>query len=234
MRERKVINKLFALNKCIETNTITSIYDTELNNVIEKESENGWCLHSCTPTITPDNLNIVYTLIFEKDNVKDNAKAYNGTKLQPSPIIRDNKEYTQSNMEKFRKLEEDLNEMFVNKVKSDDYENVPKYINDIINEDIKSNGITIFKNDFTFVPHYHYSEYMKEKHIRIDEPKQITNFIHAVVRIVGKEFCSFYYALYRELEKWNSDKYKVIVEWTENEAYINIIYFKPLIGPRGD
>lgn len=234
MKERKIINKLFALNKCIEANTITSIYDTELNNVIEKESENGWCLHSCTPTIAPDNLNIVYTLIFEKDTVKDNIKSYNSTKLQSSPMIRDDKEYIKPNMEKFRKLEEEINEMFINKVKSDEYENVPKYINDIINEDIESNGITIFKNDFTFVPYYHYSEYMKEKLIKIDKPKQITDFIHAVVRIVGKEFCSFYYALYRELEKWNSDNYKVIVEWTENEVYINIIYFKSLMGPRGD
>ena len=176
-------------------------------------------------------------MIFEKDIIDNNINSYdnNNTKLQSSRIIlRDDEEYIKSNMEKFRKLEEDLNEMFVNKVKSDDYENVPKHIKRILDYDIENNRIIIFKDNFTYVPYYNYSEYIKEKCIHINKPKKITDFIHAVVKIVGKEPLSFYSAIYRELEKWNNDDYRVVVELMENEAYVNIIYFKPLMAPRGE
>ena len=221
MKESKIITRTYNI-------PYVGNLDNTLKCLIDNEREvNGWELVKCDSHLLKDS--ILFVLIFERGGILSENKIY-----EHNCMNEEVENYIKEGIKKFREIEKRANEEFINKVKSDEYDNVPKYINGIINEDIKSNGITIFKNDFTFVPYYHYSEYMKEKHIRIDEPKHITDFIHAVVRIVGKEFCSFYYALYRELEKWNSDKYKVIVEWMENEAYVNIIYFKPLMGPRGD
>ena len=117
-------------------------------------------------------------------------------------------------------------------MKSDEYENTPDYITSKINEAINNHSLAIFKNDITFVPHYAYSEYIKEKGIHIEEPKQITDFIHAVVKLVGRETSEYYYAFYREMAKYDDDKYKVYVDGIENETYIHIIYFKPLIGSK--
>lgn len=219
MKESKIITRTYNI-------PYVGNLDNTLKCLIDNEREvNKWELVKCDSHLLKDS--ILFVLVFGRDRDPSENKIY-----EHNCMIEEMENHIREGIKKFREIEKRANEEFINKVKSDEYDNVPKYINGIINEDIKSNGITIFKNDFTFVPYYHYSEYMKEKHIRIDEPKQITDFIHAVVRIVGKEFCSFYYALYRELEKWNSDKYKVTVEWTENEACVNIIYFKPLIGPK--
>ena len=221
MKESKIITRTYNI-------PYVGNLDLTLKCLIDNERVNKWELVKCDSHLFNRD-NIIFVLVFERDGITSENKIY-----EHNCMNEEVENYIKEGIKKFREIEKRANEEFINKVKSDEYDNIPKYINGIINEDIKSNGIIIFKNDFTFVPYYHYSEYMKEKHIRIDEPKQITDFIHAVVRIVGKEFCSFYYALYRELEKWNSDKYKVIVEWMENEACVNIIYFKPLMGPRGD
>lgn len=237
MKERKVVNHIFSKSECISSNELMKTYNDYINDIISSESKNGWSIISCTPVFCNDSLEIIYTMIFEKDDTDKN----NDTIVDLVPHIYGyGKEYInkpieeniKTQMKDFKEADKRENDEFINRVKSDEYGNVPKQIKNLLDFDIKNNRVVILKNNFTCVPYYHYSKYVEEKGICIHEPKQITDFIHAVVKIVGREYFTFYFAIYRELEKWSSDKYIVFVELIDNEAYINIIYFKPLISPK--
>lgn len=236
MKERKVVNHIFSKSECISSNELMKTYNDYINDIISSESKNGWSIISCTPVFCNDSLEIIYTMIFEKDDTDKNNDVL--VDLVPH-IYGYGKEYVNKPIEEniktwmkdFKEAEKRENEEFINKVKSNDYGNTPEYITLRINKAIDSHRLAIFKNDFAFVPHYAYSEYIKEKGIYIEEPKQITDFIHAVVKLVGEDISAYHYAFYREMTKWNDDKYKIFIEQIGNETYIHIIYFKQLISP---
>ena len=219
MKESKIITRTYNI-------PYVGNLDLTLKCLIDNERINKWELVKCDSHLFNRN-NIIFVLVFERDNVTSENKIY-----ENNHMTEEMENYIREGIKKFREVEKRLNDEFINKVKSDEYENTPDYITSKINEAIDNLSLVIFKNDITFVPHYAYSEYMNNKGIHIEEPKQITDFIHAVVKLVGKETSAYDYAFYREMAKWNDDKYKVYVEGIENETYIHIIYFKPLIGPK--
>lgn len=220
MKENKIMTRTYNI-------PYVGNLDNTLKCLIDNERVNRWELVKCDSHLLKDS--ILFVLIFERDNVTSENKIYENNCMNEEL-----ENYIREGIKKFREVEKRLNEEFINKVKSDEYENTPDYITSKINEAINNHSLAIFKNDITFVPHYAYSEYMNNKGIHIEEPKQITDFIHAVVKLVGKETSAYDYVFYREMAKWNDDKYKVYIEGIENETYIHIIYFKPLTGPKDD
>lgn len=220
MKESKIITRTYNI-------PYVGNLDLTLKCLIDNEREvNGWELVQCNSHLFNRN-SIIFVLVFERDRDSSENKIY-----EHNCMTEEVEDYIREGIKKFREIEKRLNDEFINKVKSDEYENTPDYITSKINEAIANLSLAVFKNDITFVPHYAYSEYIKEKGIHIKESKQITDFIHAVVKLVGRETSGYYYAFYREMAKWDNDKYKVYVEGIENETYIHIIYFKPLIGPK--
>ena len=219
MKESKIITRTYNI-------PYVGNLDLTLKCLIDNERVNKWELVQCNSHLFNRD-NIIFVLVFERDSVTSENKIYENNCMNEEL-----ENYIREGIKKFRAIEKRLNEEFINKVKSDEYENTPDYITSKINEAIADLSLVIFKHDITFVPHYAYSEYMNNKGIYIEEPKQITDFIHAVVKLVGKETSAYDYAFYREMAKWNDDKYKVYIEGIENETYIHIIYFKPLIGPK--
>lgn len=220
MKESKIITRTYNI-------PYVGNLDLTLKCLVDNERVNRWELVKCDSHLLKDS--ILFVLVFERDRDPLENKIYENNCMNEEL-----ENYIREGIKKFREVEKRLNEEFINKVKSDEYENTPDYITSKINEAINNHSLAIFKNDITFVPHYAYSEYMNNKGIHIEEPKQITDFIHAVVKLVGKETSAYDYAFYREMAKWNDDKYKVYVEGIENETYIHIIYFKPLTGPKDD
>lgn len=218
MKESKIITRTYNI-------PYVGNLDLTLKCLVDNERVNKWELVKCDSHLLKDS--ILFILVFERDRDPSENKIY-----EHNCMTEEVENYIREGIKKFREIEKRLNDEFINKVKSDEYENTPDYITSKINEAIANHSLAIFKNDITFVPHYAYSEYIKEKGIHIEEPKQITDFIHAVVKLVGRETSGYYYAFYREMAKWDDDKYKVYVEGIENETYIHIIYFKPLIGPK--
>lgn len=218
MKESKILTRTYLI-------PYVGNLDLTLKCLIDNERVNKWELVKCNSHLLKDS--ILFVLVFERDNITSENKIYENNCMNEEL-----ENYIREGIKKFREVEKRLNEEFINKVKSDEYENAPDYITSKINEAIANLSLAIFKNDITFVPHYAYSEYMNNKGIDIEEPKQITDFIHTVVKLVGKETSAYDYAFYREMAKWNDDKYKVYVEGIENETYIHIIYFKPLTGPK--
>lgn len=216
MKESKIITRTYNI-------PYVGNLDLTLKCLVDNERVNKWELVKCDSHLLKDS--ILFVLVFERDPSENKIYEHNC-------MTEEIENYIREGIKKFREIEKRENEEFINKVKSDEYENTPDYITSKINEAIANLSLAIFKNDITFVPHYAYSEYIKEKGIHIEEPKQITDFIHAVVKLVGRETSGYYYAFYREMAKWDDDKYKVYVEGIENETYIHIIYFKPLIGPK--
>jgi hypothetical protein len=220
MKESKILTRTYLI-------PYVGNLDLTLKCLVDNERVNKWELVKCDSHLLKDY--ILFVLVFERDIDPSENKIYENNCMNEEL-----ENYIREGIKKFREVEKRLNEEFINKVKSDEYENTPDYITSKINEAIDNLSLVIFKNDITFVPHYAYSEYMNNKGIHIEEPKQITDFIHAVVKLVGKETSAYDYAFYREMAKWNDDKYKVYVEGIENETYIHIIYFKPLTGPKDD
>ena len=72
MKERKVVNRVFAKSKCSISDEAMKLYDTCINDTIRKEYSNGWNIISCTPLICRDTSEIIYTMIFENDII-DNS-----------------------------------------------------------------------------------------------------------------------------------------------------------------
>ena len=220
MKESKILTRTYLI-------PYVGNLDLTLKCLVDNERVNKWELVKCDSHLLKDS--ILFVLVFERDRDPSENKIYENNCMNEEL-----ENYIREGIKKFREVEKRLNDEFINKVKSDEYENTPDYITSKINESINNHSLAIFKNDITFVPHYAYSEYMNNKGIHIEEPKQITDFIHAVVKLVGKETSAYDYVFYREMAKWNDDKYKVYVEGIENETYIHIIYFKPLTGPKDD
>lgn len=224
MKESKIITRTYLI-------PYVGNLDLTLKCLIDNERVNKWELVKCNSHLLKDS--IIFVLVFERYKNDDLI-----TDLVPH-IYGYSKEYVNKPIEEniktwikdFKEAEKRENEEFINKVKSNDYENTPEYITLRINKAIDSHKLAIFKNDFAFVPHYAYSEYIKEKGIYIEEPKQITDFIHAVVKLVGEDISAYHYAFYREMAKWNDEKYKIFIEQIGNETHIHIIYFKQLISP---
>lgn len=201
MKESKILTRTYLI-------PYVGNLDLALKCLVDNERVNKWELVKCDSHLLKDS--ILFVLVFERDGITSENKIYENNCMNEEL-----ENYIREGIKKFREIEKRLNEEFINKVKSDEYENTPDYITSKINEAINNHSLAIFKNDITFVPHYAYSEYMNNKGIHIEEPKQITDFIHAVVKLVGKETSAYDYAFYREMAKWNDDKYKVYAEGIE-------------------
>lgn len=81
MTERKTIKKVLTryLPKCVNINFSNMVeeYDKELNKLIQEEYNNGWDLVEYTAKVGEYEANIVYNLIFEKYEIKDNDNKSN-------------------------------------------------------------------------------------------------------------------------------------------------------------
>lgn len=117
---------------------------------------------------------------------------------------------------------------FEERVKSDDYDNIPNYITDKIYGAISNSSLSISKKDITYVKHYDYSKFIEENNIKIEQPSIITDFIVAriIIRNMSQIKDIFNYAFYRELSKWTDSRYYVSSNMKDTEAIITVIVFK--------
>lgn len=227
MKERKVINNIFSKSECISSNELMKTYNDYINDIISSESKNGWSIISCTPVFCNDSSEIIYTMIFEKDNNVDG----NNVIVDMIPHIygcKNERKYDEQVTYKRTVIDTSGDDEFKKLIKTE-YPKAPNYIKHMIDDYKHRCYINITRNyeDVSMASIHDWVENNKDRYA-IPKPIPATDAIIGTITIACVNDNVRGFITYGELLKYDNDKYIVRTSIENSTTTIKVIYFKPL------
>lgn len=216
MKERKTIKKILTryVPRCVNITfgDMVADYDKALNRLIEEEYSNGWDLVEYTTKVGEYEANIVYNLIFEKYEIKED----------------DNKPNARLT------IDTSFDDEFKRLVKSENTR-APKYIKDTIKEYMDKYDIKITR-EYECVNASDYQNWIDRNKDIEDIPRSIpiTDVIIGTIIIKTDNDTVRGFVTYCELFKFDKDLYRIRTIMEGKTTVIKVFYFKPIIGLKGD
>lgn len=227
MKERKVINNIFSKSECISSNELMKTYNDYINDIISSESKNGWSIISCTPVFCNDSSEIIYTMIFEKDNNVDG----NNVIVDMIPHIygcKNERKCDEQVTYKRTVIDTSGDDEFKKLIKTE-YPKAPNYIKYMIDDYKHRCYINITRNyeDIGMASIHDWVENNKDKYA-MPKPIPATDAIIGTITIACVDDNVRGFITYGELLKYDNDKYIVRTSIEKSTTTIKVIYFKPL------
>lgn len=221
MKERKTIKKVLTryVPKCINITfgDMVQDYDKELNKLIQEEYDNGWDLVEYTTKVGEYEANIVYNLIFEKYEIKEDD----------NNVIADLIPHIYGCENKRTIIDTSGDDEFKQLIQAE-YLGIPGYIKNMIDKyKIKYNfNIT---RDYECIDMSTIYDWIEKNKNEYDIPKPIpqTDTIVGTITITCTDDNVRGFITYSELLKFNNTKYIVRTSIKENTNIIKVVYFKP-------
>lgn len=209
MKERKTIKKVLTryVPKCVNITfgDMVADYDKALNRLIEEEYLNGWDLVEYTTKVGEYEANIVYNLIFEKYEIKEEDNKSNGRLT----------------------IDTSFDDEFKRLIKSENTK-APKYIKDTMKEYMDKYDIKIIR-EYECINASDYQNWIDNNKDIEDIPRSIpiTDVIIGTIIIKTDNDTVRGFVTYCELFKFDKDLYRIRTIMEGKTTVIKVFYFKP-------